>query len=172
MSLFPDDTSRGATLSICRTYRYLLWRIWDPTKPFAVFVMCNPSTADADVDDATIRKCVGFCKRWGYGGFKVINLFAIRSTDPAGIRRHKYPIGGDENDEAIRTAVAGAAVVIAAWGGIDPDFLDRATVVGKLLERIGMPLYCLGTTKAGDPRHPLMLAYSTPLAPFTPRMAA
>lgn len=165
---FRLGMSSGAEFDSSEVYRYLLWRIWDPSLPIAVFIMCNPSTADADLDDATIRKVAGFCRRWGYGGFKVVNLFAIRSTDPAGIRQHKFPIGGDENDQAIVTAATGAALVVAAWGSIAPEYLGRAKTVAALLKRTGVVLQCLGMTKDGHPRHPLMLAYTTPLAPFTP----
>src|SRR3546814_16904510 len=59
-----------------------LWRIWDDTKPQCMFIMLNPSTADADLDDPTIRRCIGFAKSWGYGGLQVCNLFAYRSTEP------------------------------------------------------------------------------------------
>lgn len=72
---------KGAVISQDQLYRYLLWRRWG-TGPVVTWLMCNPSTADATVDDATIRKCTGFAKRWGFDGIHVINLFALRSRDP------------------------------------------------------------------------------------------
>lgn len=73
---------KGAEISPCGKYRYKLWRIWDDSKPKVLFIMHNPSTADADEDDPTIRRCIGFAKSWGYGGIYVGNLSPYRATDP------------------------------------------------------------------------------------------
>lgn len=74
--------SYGAVISECGLYRYRLWRIWDDSKPLCMFVMHNPSTADAQEDDPTIRRCVGFAKSWGYGGIYIGNLSPYRATKP------------------------------------------------------------------------------------------
>ncbi len=74
-----------AELSKCRAYRYALWRTWDESKPFAMFVGLNPSTADELEDDPTIRRCINFSKLWGYGGLCMVNLFAYRATDPTAL---------------------------------------------------------------------------------------
>ncbi len=81
----------GAHLSPCRQYRYRLWRDWDPGAGRCVFVGLNPSTADEHTDDPTIRKCVGFAKRWGFGAIDMVNLFAYRSTSPKGLLTQECP---------------------------------------------------------------------------------
>lgn len=111
--LFPETS--GAEFSDCRTWRYRLWRIWDDTKPYANFIMLNPSTADANVLDPTVTRCVDFANRWGYGGLHVTNLFALVSTDPEGLYRATDPIGPG-NDRAIRETAQGAGAVVCAWG--------------------------------------------------------
>jgi hypothetical protein len=77
-----NETRKNALLSPCENYRYWLSRDWDDSLPIVTFIMMNPSTADATIDDATIRKCVGFAKAWGFGRIRVVNLFALRSRDP------------------------------------------------------------------------------------------
>ena len=92
--------TRGAELSGCGRYRYKLWRIWDPDLPPILFVMLNPSTADANSDDRTIRRCVAFAKRDGFGGLLVGNLFAYRTPYPRVLRKAEEPVG-DGNDVAL-----------------------------------------------------------------------
>jgi hypothetical protein len=87
--LFGD---RGATLSDCGRYRYRLWRRW-ADGPTVLFVMLNPSTADADVDDPTIRRCIGFARSWGAGALEVVNLYAWRATQPAELKAAVGPVG-------------------------------------------------------------------------------
>src|SRR3954468_18218250 len=108
---------RGAILSDDGLYRYRLWRIWDDLAPVMVWVMLNPSTADADVDDPTIRKCIGFAKRHRHGGIILANLFAWRTTDPRELPRAADPVG-PANDEHIRWACRAPllATVVAGWG--------------------------------------------------------
>jgi hypothetical protein len=148
----------SAVLSECGTYRYRLLRIWDVTRPMCVFVMLNPSTADASQDDPTIRKCVGFARRWGCGGIEVVNLFALRATDPREIRRHADPIGPD-NDRHIREAVTRpGAIVCLAWGTHGRTY-NRAWNVWQDIIGYGVATRDLGLTKCGQPRHPLMQPY-------------
>lgn len=84
---------KSAIISECGKYRYSLSRIWDENKANVLFIMLNPSTADGDVDDPTIRRCIGFAKSWGYGGIYVGNLFAYRATDPKELLKVENPIG-------------------------------------------------------------------------------
>jgi hypothetical protein len=130
--------------------------------------MFNPSTADANVDDATIRKCMGFASRWGYGSLSVINLFAYRSRDPTMLRYVDDPIG-PENDAAIERTLAKTHCLVCAWG-CEAHMLsvygrDRVrTLLSHIHEKYPqLPIMSLGLTKGGTPRHPLMLAYSTQL---------
>lgn len=144
--------------SPARTYRYLLTRIWDPSKAPAVFLMLNPSTADAMVDDATIRRLAGpngFARRMGAGGLAVVNLFALCSTDPRALRHHADPVG-PLNDAFIRRATSGASTVVAAWGAAGVE-RGRSAQVTEALRRRGVALHCLGRTATGQPRHPLYL---------------
>lgn len=142
-----------AVLSEDGTYRYSLRRWWAPT-PLVRFIMLNPSTADATVDDPTIRRCMGFARAWGYGGIVVHNLYALRATDPGALLAHPDPIGPD-NDEHLRRG-ASAALTVCAWGA-HPMAGRRADEVIGLLLGLGDAPHHLGLTKAGAPRHPLYL---------------
>lgn len=134
-------------------YRYALWRTWDRSGPTVAFVMLNPSTAGAASDDPTIRRCLGFARAWGFGALVAVNLFALRSPEPARLRRARDPVGPD-NDRHIRSAARTASLVIAAWG-IHGALAGRDLAVRSLLapHRIS----CLGLTRSGQPRHPLYL---------------
>jgi hypothetical protein len=152
----------SAVFSACERFRYRLTRQWEPDGPTVAFVMLNPSTADEMVADPTVRRCIGFAKREGAGRLVVVNLYALRSTDPAALARADDPIGPD-NDEHIRQAARDASLVVAAWGA-HPFAGDRATDVAAMLNGIGRPLYRLGPpTKDGHPRHPLYLPADAPL---------
>lgn len=154
MSLFDGaDIGSSAYVSDCGRYRYTLTRRWG-RGPWATFVMLNPSTADATENDPTIRRCMAFAGAWGMGGLSVVNLYALRSTDPAGLWRVDDPVG-PENDTILRRLAAGALhdgrPVVAAWGAN-----ARQDRVDEVLALPGMDqLQCLGVTKAGAPKHPL-----------------
>ena len=151
-----------AIISECGTYRYLLQRSWNVRLKAVCFVMLNPSTANAQVDDPTIRRCLGFAKRLGFGQLEVVNLFALRATDPAKVRKHQDPVG-PENDEHILTAVHVCDMTICAWGG-NGGYKDRDTAVLRLLRDNGIVPHALRISKNGCPAHPLYLPYS--LQPF------
>lgn len=154
----------AAIISPCGRYRYRLTRTWDTKSRPAVWVMLNPSTADATTNDQTIRRCIGFGRTWGCSGIVVVNLFAYRSTDPAALLTTDDSIGPD-NDAAIVQAVAEGWPVVAAWGE-HPAARERAGHVVGLIAGTGMPLQCLGLTKAGHPLHPLRLRSDTDLVPY------
>jgi hypothetical protein len=164
-----DFASRGAArMSACGRYRYSLTREGLGGQGTTVFVGLNPSTATAEADDATVRKCMAFCRRWGSARYVMINLFAWRSTDPRGLLAASDPVGPD-NDVAIRDAVAGATRVVAAWGShafLKSLLPARARAVVELLQASGIEPLCLGTAQDGMPRHPLYLAGDTPLQPW------
>lgn len=157
----------SAKLSTCGEYRYWLTRGPDMLSEHsgdALFVMLNPSTANALEDDATIRRCAGFAKTWGARWLRVVNLFALRSTDRNGLLSHADPIG-PENDDEIRAVAAGADTVVCAWGGFTwvPKrhrgmFYARAEHVrSMLLSRGQQKVFHLGLTKDAQPKHPLYL---------------
>lgn len=143
-----------AVLSECGTYRYRLGRRWDNAKRDACFIMLNPSTADAHKDDPTIRRCIAFAKAWGCGGLVVVNLFALRSTDPRELYKHAEPIGGIENDRHIRKAIELCRPVVAAWG-VHGALRSRDAEVLDIVRAVGVELHCLKVTKDGHPAHPL-----------------
>jgi hypothetical protein len=159
--LLPFGFDSGATLSDCGRYRYRLWRIWGDAEHRVCFVMVNPSTADACADDATIRKCTGFAKRWGFGALDVVNLFAWRSTDVTALLRTADPVG-PKNDEHIAAAIGQAHRVVWAWGKHNAA-VQRLIV--KRTEGWSFSPKCdagtLGLNGDGSPRHPLMLPYAT-----------
>lgn len=140
-----------ATLSPCRSYRYTLTREWDPAKPTVNFVGLNPSTADEQADDPTIRRCVADARAWGFGRLVMTNLFAWRATDPRELLLARDPIG-PENDRHLIEQAAAAARVLGAWGA-HGALRERARDVLTLLRQFDV--YCLAVTKGGHPGHPL-----------------
>ena len=151
---------KSAILSADRKYRYVLTRIWDETKPTVVFIGLNPSTADEEVDDKTIRKCIGYAKRWGYGKLIMANLFAFRSTDPSLLKRVEDPVGPD-NDSYIQKCVSESNLVIACWGN-HGKLLNRDKVLMGSLPN----LVCLKRNKNGTPHHPLYLSKDITPMPY------
>lgn len=152
---------RDAVISPCGGYRYLLRRTWDHAKPRALFVMLNPSTADAEVDDATIRSCTRLSKGLGYGSFEVVNLFAIRATDPIVLQTAAASVG-PANDDAIERALGRCDMVICAWGAHHMAEERRAPVC-NMLRSYRPAIFCFGKTKSGAPKHPLYIKSGTPL---------
>lgn len=153
-----SQIQRHAEFSPDRTYRYRLSRVWGEG-PRATFVMLNPSTADEHVEDRTIGRCIAFAKQWGLEGLNVVNLYALRSTDPAGLWRVADPVG-PQNDSYLHEAATSGDLIVAAWGAHAKK--DR---VAEVLAIPGLnKLTCLATTKQGYPRHPLYLSGSlTPM---------
>lgn len=151
----------SAVFSPCQRYRYRLDRRWDSLfsdrKGPCVFVGCNPSTATDVDDDPTIRRCIDFARRWGHDHYIMVNLFALRSTDPGALLVARDPIG-PENDRHLREAFREAHIVVAAWGVASPLCAARAQAVLTFLS--GKPL-CLGHTASGAPRHPLYIRADT-----------
>jgi hypothetical protein len=147
-----------AYFSPCRQYRYTLWREWiggnDTT---CAFVGLNPSTATDTEDDPTIRRCIGFAKSWGFSRLLMLNLFALRATDPQVMLVHPDPVG-PENDTTTLSIVFGGYVgvvgmVVAAWG-CHGAHMGRANAVREML---GSRLHYLRLNKDGSPAHPLYL---------------
>jgi hypothetical protein len=156
----------SALISACGKYRYRLDRDGLSGKGTVVWIMVNPSTADATEDDATIRRVRGFSQRLGFARFTVGNLFAYRATDVRELRTVADPIG-PRNDDQLHLMVGSADLVIVAWGPVakqPPVLRDRFKTVIKMIPK---PM-CLGVAQDGHPRHPLMLANDTPLQNWRP----
>ena len=158
------EFSRGlprkeATISPCGLYRYVLVRRWDDDLPELRWCMLNPSVADSDQDDPTVRKCRGFAERWGFGSIRIVNLFAFRATNPRDLLDARDPVGPD-NAQYLEEDLQSPVVV--AWGGSLPNSMIAREAVSKVAALASVGWWCLGRTKGGEPRHPLMLSYSTP----------
>jgi len=153
----------GAIFSDCLKYRYRLWRRWDAALPKVNFLMLNPSTADDVRNDPTVERCERRTRAMGGGELIVTNIFGLRATDPRELLGVADP-AGPENAWEVMDAARCADMVVCAWGA---GFgADDGNVMAVFLRHNGVPLYCLGKTKAGHPRHPLYVPYAQPLEPF------
>ena len=161
---------RSAYLSPDGRYRYTLRRDWDSLFPRMLWVMLNPSTADDKQDDPTLRRCIAFAEHWGYGGISVVNLFALRSTNPRLLWKAEDPIG-PECDRWIEFESASACRVLIAWGSLRRQCSARARAVVEILYRHHATLHSLGATVDGDPRHPLYTQARTIVRPHMARLA-
>ncbi len=149
-AIFSDD----------RKYRYALWRWWDKSKPYVLFIGLNPSTADETENDPTIRRCIRFAQDWNYGGLCMVNLFAIRTRDPKIMLKHPNPIGID-NDEHLIMLSDKAGKIVVAWG-TNGGHKNR----DKEVEAFIPDMYCLDITKGGYPKHPLYIKSDTELKEY------
>lgn len=150
---------RDAVISDCGKYRYLLRRTWDHGRMRALFVMLNPSTADAEIDDPTIRSCARLCRSWGHGSFEVVNLFGWRATDPKELAGAADPVG-PRNDRIAEAAISRCDVTICAWGA-HTMAEKRVDAMVSLIGDHRPAAFCLGKTKKGAPKHPLYIKTGT-----------
>jgi len=153
----------GAKFDTSGRYRYALWRAWSADYPRIAFILLNPSTADEQRNDSTIRRCMGFARAWQFGAVEVVNLFAYRATDGRELLKVVDPVG-EENNLFLMRAVERCSTVVVGWG-------TRGTLLGRDREVISLlagrkDVYCLGTTKGGYPRHPLYVRGDTVLELF------
>lgn len=154
----------NAVISPCGKYRYWLRRdaeVMRPERSAAFFVMLNPSTADASIDDPTIRRCRGFARTWGCNGLVVANLYSFRATSPKELWRDDVDPVGIDGDYWLRRLLGEHKDVVCAWGAHAKP--DRVDLFREIAAAAGANLYCLGTTKAGAPRHPLYIKADTEL---------
>lgn len=154
------EIDAGAIFSDDRKHRFKLWRIWQPEPRMIVFIGLNPSTADETTNDPTVRRCINYARRWGYGGMFMANIFAYRATDPADMKAAADPIG-EHNDSFLNSMVAECETAVACWGTHGAHRERHAEVTGFL-----SGLKCFGKTKEGFPRHPLYLPNTAQLEDF------
>jgi len=148
--------SHQAAFSADRRYRWWLQRCWTPERPQLLFIGLNPSRADAERDDPTLRRLLGFARAWGFGGLEVVNLFARCSPSPAVLRRSSDPVGA-ENNQWLQRSVAAADALWLGWGN-GGAWRQRDQQVLDLLAlqlHADIPLLAVGLTVTGQPRHPL-----------------
>lgn len=147
-----------ATFSPCGLYRYDLHRKWTFGKGRCAFIMLNPSTADDTSNDPTVTRCINYAMGWGMNELVVLNLFALRSTDPAALYKSADPVG-PENDLFIRHRAKAADLVVCAWGN-HGSLNKRSDTVVRLLRELEIFPKCLKVTNLGHPSHPLYLKKS------------
>jgi len=157
--------TRTARISDDGLYRYRLERVWDDALPSLGFVMLNPSTADALVDDPTIRRCIGFARREKAGGLIVCNLYAFRATNPADLWNARDPYGPENDEELVNLSYYAKLTgrpIVCGWGAHGGSW-NKPIVQ---LQKHSPQLVCLGRTKSKKPRHPLYVRADQPLEPF------
>lgn len=151
------ETRSEALYSDCESYRYRLSRDWG-NGPRIAFILLNPSTASELRNDPTVARCEGRAQRDGYGGFDVLNLFGFRATRPGDLRAAADPVGA-VNAETVLEVAGRAATVVCGWGVHGAHLGEGAAMRGLLAAR-DIPLWHLGLTRDGHPRHPLYVANS------------
>jgi hypothetical protein len=154
--------NRSAIISECGSYRYELRRVWNDSIPPYVIGMLNPSTADAQLDDPTIARCMKRAAILGYGSLIVWNLGAGRATDPKVWKLMEDPIG-PENESHIRRVLTECrerkGIAVVGWG-THGSFMARDAVAIAIAGEVGVVLHCLGVTNQGQPKHPLYVGYA------------
>ncbi len=153
-----------ATFSPCRTWRHKLTREFDCGNGTMIGIGLNPSTADENINDATITRLLKLSQREGYRSFTMLNLFAYRSPYPRDMKRQLDPVGIGNNAAILETCKQ-ASLILACWGG-DGDYMQRSAAVEKLLQSIGKSLYCIGVNGDGSPKHPLYSRSDVEIVPY------
>lgn len=148
---------KGALFSNCGKYRYKLWRIWNEDQATVLFIMLNPSTADHTKDDATIRRCIGFAKSWGFGGIYIGNLFGYRTSDPKDLK-NLNDSRGPFNLIHLKALSKISKMTICAWG-------NKQGRQENLIKEFNN-LHYLELAKDGTPKHPLYLKKNLLPQPF------
>lgn len=163
----PAVIDTGAEFSTCGQYRYRLWRRW-ADGPDLMVVGLNPSTADATVNDPTVRRCLGYAQRWGFAGLWMMNLYAYRATDPRVMQRVNDPVGPLNRwhlNVVADLVMSEGGAILAAWGG-NANGLQSGWFRRHAADSWGYGVACLGLTKAGEPKHPLYLRSDATPIPF------
>ncbi len=155
----------SASYDATRKYRYTLHRRWSPGPRRVCFCMLNPSTADARKNDPTVRRCIGYAMDWGFDALEVVNIFALRSTDPAALARDPDPVG-PRNTNAIVRAALRSEFTVAAWGVHGALGARGVFILGKLCPKADVR--SLGITREGHPKHPLYLPRTAQPEPISP----
>jgi hypothetical protein len=157
------STTGSALISKDGVYRDLLLRHLPGDGDTVVFCMLNPSTADHTADDPTIRRCIGFAMREGARSLAVINLYALRATNPNDLWKHPDPVG-PYNDSVIADVACKYRRVVCAWGSNAKP--SRVRTAMRMFERYRTETLCLGTNVGGSPKHPLYIKSDQPFLPY------
>lgn len=164
--------TRDAVISADTLYRYWLTRVWDETKFLLPIIGLNPSTADAKIDDPTIRRDMGFARREGAGGIIKANLYGFRATKPEDMVKARDPYGPQNAAyllALIDYAAARGVPIVCAWG-VGGGWTSAPQSFVQTAQRRGAALVCLGITKDGHPRHPLYVKADEPWQTYPPEV--
>jgi hypothetical protein len=167
----PFTPLAGATFSLDRKQRYALWRKFGWGTKTVTFICMNPSTADAETDDHTVHRMIGFAKKWGYDHLNVVNVLPYVTSEAATAKRMALTVLLGDTDQgnqeiAVWVAMDKAETVVLAWGAALPLEMQRQFLEAMCVKLDGKKLWCLGMTKHGRPRHPLMVRKDAKLVPF------
>jgi hypothetical protein len=161
--MVPSQINRGAKFSPCKKYRLQLWRLWDDQLPIIMFLMLNPSSADAHNDDPTIRRCVNFTKNWGYGGFYIGNLYPLISSKPK-LLLESLSVSHSENKLNLDEMAEKCDKIICAWGNF--EIVKKLGIPNDFLIDYKNKLYYISKSKNETPKHPLYLKSSLKLKKY------
>lgn len=148
--LFLPQNSSGAEFSKDRKYRYALWRIWNPELPLIMYIGLNPSTASEIKNDRTISVVKTYSNKWGYGGFYMMNLFALVTKKPSVLKKSSNPLG--DNDGWLERIAPKCEKIVFAWGAFK-EAKERSVQVIKMFPNA----FALHINHDGSPHHPLYL---------------
>lgn len=154
---------KGAILSSSKKHRLQLWREWDSNMPKVLFIMLNPSTADHQQDDPTLRRCMDFAKYWGYGGLYIGNLYSLRTPDP-GTLINVSKFSHRDNYKHVSTMSLQCQLVVCAWGNY--PIIKKLGIPLNIFKQLNQKLHCIALSKTGTPKHPLYLKKSLTPIPF------
>lgn len=156
---------RLAVISECGKYRYSLHRVWDENLPNILFIMLNPSKADAELDDPTILRCIQIAKKNGFGSMSVGNVYAYRTTYPDELEEMSTEeCLGPDNTSYLSRLLGKSDKVIVGWGNSGYGANQR---MASLLKDNGIYPVCLKINKDGTPKHPLYCRVDSQLIPWS-----
>ena len=155
---------KGAILSSCKKHRLQLWREWDSNLPKVLFIMLNPSTADDQQDDPTLRRCIDFAKQWGFGGLYIGNLYSFRAADPKTLLKVSK-FSHRDNYKHLVTMANQCQLVVCAWGNY--PVIKKLGIPKNIFKYLEQNLHCLALSKKSMPMHPLYLKKSLTPIPFS-----
>ena len=158
---FKKNVYTEVIFSRCLKYRFSFKREWDKSKKKILYILLNPSTATELKNDPTITRIERHSKILKMGSFTVCNLFALREKNPKLLKKHKYPLG-KENDSFIEKYSLEAEIIVCAWGN-EGEYMNQSEKIKNLLLTMNHQAYVFGLTKKGNPKHPLYLSYKTSL---------
>lgn len=168
MRLLPGVNGLALFVGDRDEHRLELWRIWGDPKPFVLWIGMNPSTAEADVDDNTVRIEQRFSREWGFAAYCKTNVMSYRVTNPAGLLQPGVNPADQRNLDIILGLAQQAGTVVLTIGSLPPRLRPYGETVVRVLANAGIQMKCLGVTADGSPRHVRGLPARAEPQPFDP----